>query len=116
MDSAIDPQTRVGALSAAEKSIVAIARALATRCDLLVLDEPTATPAADVDCLFGTLQRLKASGIGFFFVTHRLDEVFRIADRVTVAARRRRLATVPPRNQRRRPGADDCRALEPTNS
>jgi ribose transport system ATP-binding protein len=94
MDSAIDPQTRVGALSAAEKSIVAIARALARRCDLLVLDEPTAAlPAADVDLLLGTLQRLKASGIGLLYVTHRLDEVFRIADRVTVLRDGRRIAT-----------------------
>jgi ribose transport system ATP-binding protein len=85
MGSRIDPQTRIGTLSAAEKSIVAIARALATRCDLLVLDEPTAAlPAADVDLLLGTLERLKASGLGLLYVTHRLDEVFRIADRVTV--------------------------------
>jgi ribose transport system ATP-binding protein len=85
MDSRIDPETRVGDLSAAEKSIVAIARALVRQCDLLVLDEPTAAlPAADVVLLLDTLQRLKASGIGLLYVTHRLDEVFRIADRVTV--------------------------------
>ncbi len=85
MDSPIDPETRLGDLSAAEKSIVAIARALVRRCDLLVLDEPTAAlPAADVTLLLDTLQRLKASGIGLLYVTHRLDEVFRIADRVTV--------------------------------
>jgi ribose transport system ATP-binding protein len=94
MDSRIDPEARVGTLSAAEKSIVAIARALATRCDLLVLDEPTAAlPAAEVDLLLTTLQRLKASGIGLIYVTHRLDEVFRIADRVTVLRDGRRIAT-----------------------
>ncbi len=94
MGSGIDPETRVGTLSAADKSIVAIARALAQRCDLLVLDEPTAAlPAADVDLLLGTLQRLKASGIGLLYVTHRLDEVFRIADRLTVLRDGRRIAT-----------------------
>ena len=85
MDSPIDPEARVVDLSAAEKSIVAIARALVRQCDLLVLDEPTAAlPAADVKLLLDTLQRLKASGIGLLYVTHRLDEVFQIADRVTV--------------------------------
>ena len=54
MESSIDPETRVGTISAAEKSIVAIARALAFRSDLLILDEPTAAlPAGDVD-LFST--------------------------------------------------------------
>ena len=94
MDSQIDPATRVGDLSAAEKSIVAIARALVRQCDLLVLDEPTAAlPAADVVLLLDTLQRLKASGIGLLYVTHRLDEVFRIADRVTVLRDGRRITT-----------------------
>lgn len=94
MQSDIDPEARVATLSAADKSIVAIARALARRCDLLVLDEPTAAlPAADVDLLLGTLQRLKASGIGLLYVTHRLDEVFRIADRMTVLRDGKRIAT-----------------------
>ena len=94
MDSRIDPETRVGTLSAADKSIVAIARALARRSDLLVLDEPTAAlPAADVELLLDTLVRLKAGGIGLIYVTHRLDEVFRIADRLTVLRDGRRIAT-----------------------
>jgi ribose transport system ATP-binding protein len=94
MESSIDPQTRVGAISAAEKSIVAIARALARRSDLLVLDEPTAAlPAGDVDHLLDKLKRLRASGLGLLYVTHRLDEVFRIADRVTVLRDGRRVAT-----------------------
>ncbi|MBV9390553.1 MAG: sugar ABC transporter ATP-binding protein, partial [Verrucomicrobia bacterium] len=85
MGSSIDPEVRVGAISAAEKSIVAIARALAFRSDLLILDEPTAAlPAGDVDLLLDKLKRLRASGFGLLYVTHRLDEVFRIADRVTV--------------------------------
>ena len=85
MESSIGPEARVGTLSAAEKSIVAIARALAFRSDLLILDEPTAAlPAGDVDLLLEKLKRLRSSGIGLLYVTHRLDEVFRIGDRVTV--------------------------------
>ena len=94
MESSIDPETRVGSLSAADKSIVAIARALAFRSDVLILDEPTAAlPAADVDLLLEKLKRLRASGIGLLYVTHRLDEVFRIADRVTVLRDGRQIAT-----------------------
>ncbi|MDQ2803712.1 MAG: ATP-binding cassette domain-containing protein, partial [Pseudomonadota bacterium] len=96
MGSRIDPESRVAGLSAADRSIVAIARALAVRCDLLVLDEPTAAlPAADVERLLATLRRLREAGIGMIYVTHRLDEVFRIADRVTVLRDGRRIATSP---------------------
>ena len=94
MGSAIDPQTRVAALSAADRSIVAIARALAVQAEMLVLDEPTAAlPAEDVTRLLDTLRRLRARGIGMIYVTHRLDEVFLIADRVTVLRDGRRIAT-----------------------
>jgi ribose transport system ATP-binding protein len=96
MGSRVDPDSRVVALAAADRSIVAIARALAVQCDVLVLDEPTAAlPAADVERLLATLRRLRASGIGMIYVTHRLDEVFRIADRVTVLRDGRRIATLP---------------------
>lgn len=56
-----------------------------THCDILVLDEPTASlPEADVGRLFEALERLRAKGLGIIYVSHRLDEVFRLADRVTV--------------------------------
>ena len=94
MGGGLDPNARVGDLSAAEKSIVAIARAMAVNCDLLVLDEPTAAlPEADVARLLGVLRRLRESGVGIVYVTHRLDEVFRIADRVTVLRDGRHVAT-----------------------
>ena len=80
-----DPLTRVSALSRTEKSLVAIARALAIECDFLVLDEPTASlPADEVERLFAALKPLKAKGVGMIYVSHRLDEIFRIADRVAV--------------------------------
>jgi ribose transport system ATP-binding protein len=91
----INPDARVSALPAAERSLVAIGRALAVRSDVLVLDEPTAAlPEADVNHLLAVLKRLAAGGIGIIYVTHRLDEVFRVADRVTVLRDGRRVATV----------------------
>ncbi|MGJ4949790.1 sugar ABC transporter ATP-binding protein [Bradyrhizobium sp. HKCCYLS20291] len=81
----IDPSTRVSSLSRTEKSLVAIARALVVNCDFLVLDEPTASlPADEVERLFAALRRLRAQGVGMIYVSHRLDEIFRIADRVVV--------------------------------
>lgn len=81
----IDPTTRVHALSRTEKSLVAIARALVVDCDFLVLDEPTASlPADEVERLFDAIRRLRARGVGMIYVSHRLDEIFRIADRVVV--------------------------------
>ena len=81
----IDPDLRVQSLSRTEKSLVAIARALAAEAALLVLDEPTASlPANEVARLFAALRRLRAQGLGMVYVSHRLDEVFEIADRMVV--------------------------------
>ena len=80
-----DPTTRVQDLGRTEKSLVAIARALAVDSDFLVLDEPTASlPADEVERLFAALRPLRDSGVGMIYVSHRLDEIFRIADRVVV--------------------------------
>ena len=96
MGSEIDPDTVVSKLAAAERSLVAIGRALAVKSDILVLDEPTAAlPEADVSRLLEALRRLRSNGIGIIYVTHRLDEVFRIADRVTVLRDGRRVASMP---------------------
>jgi ribose transport system ATP-binding protein len=81
----IDPGSRVHSLSRTEKSLVAIARALVVDCDFLVLDEPTASlPANEVERLFTAIRTLRARGVGMIYVSHRLDEIFRIADRVVV--------------------------------
>ena len=81
----IDPATRIQALSRTEKSLVAIARALVARCDFLVLDEPTASlPADEVERLFAAMRMLKAQNVGMIYVSHRLDEIFKVADRVVV--------------------------------
>ncbi|MGO8579520.1 ATP-binding cassette domain-containing protein, partial [Rhizobium leguminosarum] len=73
------------ALSRTEKSLVAIARALAVEADVLVLDEPTASlPADEVDRLFTAIRPLKDRGVGMIYVSPRLEEIFRIAARVAV--------------------------------
>ena len=81
----IDPRRTMATLSFAERQLVVIARALALKARVLILDEPTASlERADVDRLFQLLERLKAEGVGIIFVSHRLDEISRISDRVTV--------------------------------
>lgn len=85
VDADFPSSMRVQSLSRTEKSLVAIARALASDCDFLVLDEPTASlPADEVERLFAALRPLKAKGVGMIYVSHRLDEIFKIADRVAV--------------------------------
>lgn len=85
VDCDFDPTTRVEDLSRTEKSLVAIARALAVDSEFLVLDEPTASlPADEVERLFAAIRPLRECGVGMIYVSHRLDEIFRIADRVAV--------------------------------
>jgi ribose transport system ATP-binding protein len=80
-----EPTTRVEHLSRTEKSLVAIARALAVDSEFLVLDEPTASlPADEVERLFRAIRPLRDQGVGMIYVSHRLDEIFQIADRVAV--------------------------------
>jgi ribose transport system ATP-binding protein len=94
MGSDIDPEANVQTLSASDRSIVAIGRALAVQTEVLVLDEPTAALTEnDVARLLEVLRRLRNNGVGIIYVTHRLDEVFRIADRVTVLRDGKRIAT-----------------------
>jgi ribose transport system ATP-binding protein len=83
--SHLEPDRYVSELSRADKSLVAIARALASNASVIVLDEPTASlPAADSRRLFDVLEKLRNQGHGLLYVSHRLDEVFAISDTVTV--------------------------------
>ncbi|MFN8492118.1 MAG: sugar ABC transporter ATP-binding protein [Caldilineaceae bacterium] len=94
--SGIDPDTPIAELTRTERSIVAIARALANEVELLILDEPTSSlPEADVARLFAVLNRLRERGVGMIYVSHRLDEVFRIADWVTVMRDGRKVVSAP---------------------
>ena len=80
-----DPMTPVRDLSVAEQQLVEIARALSMRSRLIVMDEPTsALSEAEVANLARIIRTLKAEGLSIIFVTHRLEEVFRLCDRYTV--------------------------------
>lgn len=81
----IDPTVPVGQLSIAQQQMIEIAKAISVEARVLVLDEPTAVLDANrVNTLFTLVKRLKAEGIAVVFITHHLEEIFRIADRVTV--------------------------------
>jgi len=81
----IDPDALVKELTVSEKQVVEIARALAGRANIIVMDEPTATlTQKEVERLFAVIRRLKAQGVGIVYITHRLEEVFEISDRVVV--------------------------------
>ncbi len=81
----ISPKTLVGELSVAQQQRVAIARALSMDARLIVFDESTSALTSEaVDQLFGVIDQLRSAGVACVFVTHKMDEVFRIADRITV--------------------------------
>lgn len=85
LDVDIDPDTRMRDLSVVEREIIEIVKAISRQARIVVMDEPTAalTPP-EVKRLFGIIRNLQARGVGIIYISHRLDEVFEIADRVTV--------------------------------
>lgn len=94
----VDVDRTLGACSIATQQLAAIARALDATCRVLILDEPTSSLDADeTERLFAVLRELRAQGIGIVFITHFLDHVERIADRVTVLRNGARVGTWPAR-------------------
>ena len=86
LDSGLDPNQLVGTLSSADQQLLEIIKALSGETKVLILDEPTAALSKrEVSGLMAIIARLKAQGVAIVFVGHRLDEVFALADRVTVA-------------------------------
>lgn len=85
LDVDIDPEATMGSLSIVEREIVEIVKALSRQARIIVLDEPTAalTPR-EVERLFESIRSLRREGVGIVYISHRLDEVFQIAQRVTV--------------------------------
>ncbi|HEX7071158.1 MAG TPA: sugar ABC transporter ATP-binding protein, partial [Rhodothermales bacterium] len=91
----VDPRVRISRLSIAQQQIVAIAGALSSGANLVVLDEATtALTEREADRLFALLESLAARGMTFIMITHRLEEVFRIASRVTVMRDGRTIAAL----------------------
>ncbi|GAA2262816.1 sugar ABC transporter ATP-binding protein [Kitasatospora cystarginea] len=111
----LDPDVRIADLAPAERSLVAVARALARRAELIVLDEPTASlPAADSARLFHVLHVLRERGHGIVYVTHRLDEVYRVADTFAVLRDGRLISSGPLAGHSPRRLVHDIVGREPT--
>ena len=92
--SQIDPSERAGNLSTAQRQLIEIARALVLRAPVIVMDEPTAALSEnEAAALRRLIVRMRAEGTCFLYVSHRLDEVMEIADRVTVLRGGERVAT-----------------------
>jgi ABC-type sugar transport system ATPase subunit len=90
----IDPTRKMRTLSLAETQLVEIAKALSYNSDVIIMDEPTsAIGDKEVEQLFGVIRRLKAQGKGIIYVSHRLEEIFLIADEVTVLRDGKYIAT-----------------------
>jgi ribose transport system ATP-binding protein len=96
MNLSLDPRTEVGRLTIARQQLVEIAKALSFDSRVLVMDEPTAAlNEAEVADLFEIIARLRAQGTGIVYISHKLDELERIADRVTVMRDGEYVGTVP---------------------
>jgi ribose transport system ATP-binding protein len=92
----VSATTLVRDLPVAEQQMVEIAKALAVEARVIVMDEPTSALGEDeVETLFGIVETLKQQGISVIFITHRLEEVFRVADRVVVLRDGKRVGGMP---------------------
>jgi ribose transport system ATP-binding protein len=81
----LEPDQVVGALSPAQQQLAEIAKALSLKAKLMIFDEPTSSLTdAETQALFRVIRQLRAEGVGIIYITHRLEEVFLIADRVSV--------------------------------
>jgi D-xylose transport system ATP-binding protein len=92
----IDPRTPVGNLGIGQQQLVEIAKALSQDAKILVLDEPTAAlTESEVETLFTILRKLKERGVGMIYISHKLDEVFAMSDRITVLRDGKTVGTEP---------------------
>ena len=81
----IDPDQEAGALSIGRQQLVEIATALSFKARVLIMDEPTASlTGREIDTLFTIIKDLKAQGVGIVYVSHRMEEIFQICDRISV--------------------------------
>ena len=93
---AMAPTTVIGELTVARQQMVEIAKALSHSSRVLIMDEPTAAlNNAEIEELFRIIRQLKAEGVGIVYISHKMDEIQRIADRITVMRDGAYIATVP---------------------
>nr|WP_328698610.1 sugar ABC transporter ATP-binding protein [Craterilacuibacter sinensis] len=81
----LDPDAEVGSLSIGQQQMVEIARALSLNARVLIMDEPTAALSErEIDALFAVIRELRADGVGIVYVSHRMEEIFALCDRISV--------------------------------
>jgi ribose transport system ATP-binding protein len=91
----LDPQTKVANLAVAQQQMVEIAKALSYKAEVVIMDEPTAAlTETEIDELFRIIRKLRETGVGVVHISHRLEELKRISDRVTVMRDGQYIATV----------------------
>ncbi|MBX7444345.1 MULTISPECIES: sugar ABC transporter ATP-binding protein [unclassified Arthrobacter] len=96
MEVRVDPHAEVSRLGTAYWQLTEIAKALSQNAQVLIMDEPTASLARhESEALFELIDRLKQRGISIIYISHRMDEVYRLADRITILRDGRRLLTEP---------------------
>ncbi|MCP5524804.1 MAG: sugar ABC transporter ATP-binding protein [Verrucomicrobiales bacterium] len=94
LEVAIDPDSPISALGVAEQQMVEVAKALSLDARILVMDEPTsALTETEIANLFAIVRRLRDRGVGVVYISHRMEEIFEIGDRVTVLRDGRHVAT-----------------------
>ncbi len=99
----LDVDTEVSRLSIAQKQIVEICKALSFNAELIIMDEPSATLTEnELDCLFDIIARLRSRGITVIYISHRMEEIFKVADTVTVLRDGRHIQTMPVAGAERR--------------
>ena len=80
-----DPHAKLGTLSVSQMQLVEIAKAVSADCKVLILDEPTSSlTAAEVEALFTIVDELRAKGVSIVYISHKMDEILRISDEVTI--------------------------------
>jgi len=80
-----DPKAQLGTLSVSQMQLVEIAKAVSAECKVLILDEPTSSlTAAEVESLFTIVDELRAKGVSIVYISHKMDEILRISDEVTI--------------------------------
>jgi ribose transport system ATP-binding protein len=96
MSLSLDPRTNVGGLTVAKQQMVEIAKALSFNSRVLIMDEPTAAlNSVEIAELFKMIRELRARGVGIIYISHKMDELKQISDRVTVLRDGEYVATVP---------------------